>query len=115
MIDNRYKDKIQFAFAESTQNNFKYQCVAFLNFCAKHNQTIIPMDYSVIARYLTVCSDQVSAYGTIMNKLSALTKFYAMCGFQLDPKHPSLTCLQRHARDKCQVSQNQKQPWSPVM
>ena len=92
-IDSRYREKIQFAFAQSTQNNFKYQCVSFLNFCAKHNFLVMPLDYSVIARYLTVCSDQVSAYGTIMNKLSALTKFYSFMGVTLDPKHPLIDML----------------------
>ena len=105
-IDSRFAEKITCAFAESTQKNFKSQCVTFIDFCNLHTLPVYPLDYTTVVRYLTVCSDKVTSYGTIINKLSALTKFYALSGYVLDHKHPSLDMLVRAC--KRQMSSDSK-------
>ena len=95
-------------------NNFRTECVAFMNFCKAHCLQLFPPVYINIARYLTVMADRVSAFGTIANKLSAICKFYALTGFHVDSHNPTIELLVKSCRRDLSVSSRPKAPLEPA-
>ena len=108
-----YYHRIQSAFAESTKNNFKYQVTEFVNFCLAHMLPIFPPSPMNVARYLTSCSIKVTAYGTIMNKLSSVKKFYQLTGHILDVSSPIIDLLTRACKRDMSSSSKPKAPLEP--
>ena len=92
-VDARYQQKITAAYADSTSKNFCKNWVRFMNFYAAHKIPLYPPCPVNVARYVTVYSDQVGAYGTVNNLLSSIKKFYELSGYTLDTKSPVLDML----------------------
>ena len=111
--DTLYREKIQSAYCESTARNFKYQCEEFVNFCAAHALQIFPPVELNVARYLTCASTKVSAYSTIMNKLSAVKKFYHMYGYELKTAHPAIDLLTKACKREMSSESKPKAPIEP--
>ena len=112
-MDNQYYDFIKSAYAESTAANFRRECVHFINFCKAHCLVIYPPDTMNVARYLTTCLDNITSHATLMNKLSALKKFYALSGFEIKSDHPILLMLTRASRRELSITARPKAPLEP--
>ena len=112
-IDELYSDKINRAYAKATKDNFRSECTAYINFCNAHRLQIYPPDYQNVARYLTVTADKVTAFGTVTNKLSAISKFYCLSGYYLDQQHPVIDMLIKACRREMSVSSRPKAPLEP--
>ena len=112
-LDALYYKKIQSAYAESTVKNFKYQTIEYFNFCLAHAYQIYPPVSMNIARYLTACTQRVSAFGTIMNKLSAIKKMYHLSGYEVDASHPIIDLLVKACKRDMSAESKPKAPLEP--
>ena len=94
-------------------DNFKRLCVSYVEFCAAHRLVIFPPDYQNIARYLTLVTTKVSAFGTMTNKLSGLSKFYNLSGHPINVHHPLIELLIKSCKREMSVSARPKAPLEP--
>ena len=108
-----YCERILSAYAPSTAANFKYQVTAFTNFCDQYSLPVFPPKPMNVARYITVCASKSMVYGTIMNKLSAIVKFYKLCETNLDTSHPCLDLLIKACKRDLSSSSKPKSPIEP--
>ena len=101
------------AYATSTASAFRYQWTAFINFHLAHKLSLYPLNYMNVARYLTVYSQKVSAYASIMNVASSLKKFYHLSGYILDLSHPIIDLLLKSCKKNKSQSAKPKSPIEP--
>ena len=108
-----YFEKLKSAYADSTMSNFKYQVTEYFNFALSNGCQIFPPVPMNIARYLTSCSQKVTAYGTIQNKLSAVKKLYNLCGYKIDVSDPIIDLLIRACKRDMSSDSKPKAPIEP--
>ena len=108
-----FQTRIKGAFAPSTASNFKTQVHQFIDFYDKHNLPVFPPVPMNVARYLTCCASKNLVYGTIQNKLSAVSKFYRLCEHTLDISHPCLDLLMRACKRELSSASKPKAPIEP--
>ena len=108
-----YRDRVSSAFAPSTAANFRYQMKSFLDFYNKHNLPLFPPIPMNVARYLTFCASKSVVFGTIQNKLSAVSKFYKLCEQHLDVSHPCLDLLLKACKRDLSSDSKPKAPIEP--
>ena len=99
------------AYATSTASAFRYNWTAFINFHLAHKLPLYPLNHMNVARYLTVYSQKVSAYATIMNVASAIKKFYQLSGYVLDLSHPIIDLLLKSCK---RLKSQTAKPKSPI-
>lgn len=112
-IDQMYSHRISRAYAQSTMNNFRSECLAYFNFAKAHRLQIFPPVYKNVARYLTVMAEKVTAIGTMTNKLSAISKMYALCDYNFDSNNPTVDLLIKSCRREMSTSSRPKAPLEP--
>ena len=112
-VDQQYFDFIESAYAQSSANNFRREWTSFINFCLAHALVIYPPEVMNIARYLTVCLDKITAHSTLMNKVSAILRFYTLSGYKVKADHPILQLLTRASRRELSTSARPKAPIEP--
>ena len=74
---------------------------------------LFPPCPSTVARYLTMVTLKVASYGTIANKLSAIVKFYNICGHSLNVHHPKIDLLIKACKRDMSVTSRPKAPLEP--
>ena len=74
---------------------------------------MFPPDVMNIARYLTVSLQNITSHSTVMNKISAIKKFYALSGYQIQTDHPILLLFIRASRRELSVTARPKAPVEP--
>ena len=87
--------------------------VSFIDFCENYGLTLFPPQPKNVARYLTVCADKPMVYATINNKLSAIGKFYRLCGHKLDTSHPDLDIFMQACKKQLSSTSKPKAPIEP--
>ena len=60
-----------------------------------------------------MCLERVGSHSTIMNKLSALKKFYSLNGFTMDLHHPILELFTRASKRQLSITARPKAPLEP--
>ena len=112
-IDDLYRQKLKGCYAESTKTAFRIQCKGFTDFMEAHKLPVFPPNVHHVARYLTIYSTRVTAYGSVANVLSSIKRFYSYCDYKLDVSAPAIDLLMKALRRQMSQSEKPKAPITP--
>ena len=101
------------AYAPSTAKNFVYQVNQYVDFCSAHRLVLFPPMPLNVARFITVSSTKNITYATLMNKISAIKKFYYLCGYKLNMDDPAIQLLLAACKREYSSASKPKLPIEP--
>ena len=109
-IDECYAQFIQYAYAESTAKVFLSHAMKYIEFCAAHRLQLYPVNILTVTRYLMHYCTKVGSFSTVVNVISAIKKFYALSGYQLDVSNPMIDLLIKAAKRNMSTQCKPKSP-----